>query len=104
MDRYKSDHKYVQNGGNRGGRGRSRPLLDDIQKKDAFFLMASLREVIPKKNLLRFGHCPKGGGLTRIQIVRGTIKKNALVPKKFLVGVQKPRGGGGFKAVSTMSK
>ena len=35
---------------------------------------STLREVIPKKNLLRFGHCPKGGGgPTRIQIVRGTF-------------------------------
>ena len=40
MGRYKSYLKYVQNG---GGGGWSRPLLDNVQKKDAFFLlMASL--------------------------------------------------------------
>ena len=29
-----------------------------------FLLQLSLvREVIPRKNMLRFGHCPKGGGV-----------------------------------------
>ena len=27
------------------------------------FVMTSLREVIPRKKLLPFGHCPKGGGV-----------------------------------------
>ena len=36
----------------------------------------------PKKNLLRFGHCPRGegGGLTRIQIVQDTFKLDRVGP------------------------
>ena len=32
-----------------------------------------LREGIRKKDLLIFGHCPKGGGSYRIKIVQGTF-------------------------------
>ena len=54
---------------------------------------AWLREVIPKKICFDLDIVQRGGGLTRIQIVRGTIKKNALFSEKFLVGIQEPRGG-----------
>ena len=55
----------------------------------------SFREaLLKKKSALIWTLSKGGGGLTGIQIVSGTIKKVALFPAKFLVGVQDGRGGG----------
>ena len=57
----------------------------------------TLREDIPRKNLLRFGHCPKGkvGVKPKSKLFKKALEKKLhLFAAKFPVGVQKGRGGG----------
>ena len=63
-------------------------MICEVRNVMGYGLWDKLREAFPEKTLLRFGHCPKGGGgPTRIQIVRGTF---------FLLGFGHfLRGGGG---------
>ena len=57
-----------------------------------------------KKNLLRFGHCPKGGGVHfNSKLFEAPLKKKGhFFWQKLFVGVQEPRRG--VKAILTMSK